>query len=207
MLQVSLASISGKCSNRVSAKRLVGKNKYARNPAARAASKVSAPNKSATKPTTVRRVFNSSSAEVISGMSRIDSTDMRVSMAESGGRSERDTGGKEKGEMEEGSKERSACWVFDAVLAKVMSVAVKPCFVTRSLASSAKGMRWPMPGVARSTMWGLASVPPFSMGRCVRKLWDQRVRERERWGVCVSLFSFFSFGFSSFSLSGYRDTE
>jgi hypothetical protein len=50
-----------------------------------------------------------------------------------------------------------------------MTVAVKPYFVIKSLASSAKGMRWPMPGIASMAMCGAFALVPFSMERYQQK--------------------------------------
>nr|CAB3490206.1 unnamed protein product [Digitaria exilis] len=80
-------------------------------------------------------------------MERTHSSDMSVSMAAPRGRSERSTGGREREATAEGREARKARWVEEAVEAKVMSVEVTPWRVARRLASSAMGIRWPIPGV------------------------------------------------------------
>ena len=47
---------------------------------------------------------------------------------------------------------RNARSVADVVDAKVNSVIVAPCCTARRLASSARGIRWPIPNVASITM-------------------------------------------------------
>uniref|UniRef100_A0A0A9EZB7 Uncharacterized protein n=1 Tax=Arundo donax TaxID=35708 RepID=A0A0A9EZB7_ARUDO len=84
---------------------------------------------------------------VSAGTERAHSSDMSVSMAAPRGRSERSTGGSESDATAGGSDARNARCVADAVDAKVRSVAVAPCRDARRLASSASGIRWPIPGV------------------------------------------------------------
>ena len=57
-----------------------------------------------------------------------------------------------------GKYARNARSMADAVDAKVNSVIVAPCCAARHLASSASGIRWPIPNVASITM---CVVRPF----------------------------------------------
>ncbi|WVZ50738.1 hypothetical protein U9M48_001965 [Paspalum notatum var. saurae] len=158
-----LASRSGRWRMSVSAWRLVGKKRQRRRtPAARAASNASAPNRSATNAT--RRVVRRRSARtaVRAGTERAHSSDMRVSMAEPAGRSERSTGGSAREETAGGREARNARCVAEAVDAKVSSVEVSPWREDRRFASSASGIRCPMPGVASIATCGGRSSSPLA---------------------------------------------
>jgi hypothetical protein len=163
------ASSQGRWSSSVSAWRLAAKNRHFRGtPAAAAASNASAPNRSATNATS-RGVVRLSSARraVSAGTERAHSSEMRVSTAAPRGRSERSTGGREREVMVGGRDARNARCVAEAVDAKVTSVVVMPPWrEDRRFASSANGIRWPIPGVASiATCGGRCSSPPFSFGR------------------------------------------
>jgi hypothetical protein len=159
------ASSQGRWSSSVSAWRLVAKNRHFRGTPA--APNASAPNRSATNATS-RGVVRLSSARraVSAGTERAHSSEMRVSTAAPRGRSERSTGGRER-EVVGGRDARNARCVAEAVDAKVTSVVVMPPWrEDRRFASSANGIRWPIPGVASiATCGGRCSSPPFSFGR------------------------------------------
>uniref|UniRef100_A0A804NJQ9 Uncharacterized protein n=1 Tax=Zea mays TaxID=4577 RepID=A0A804NJQ9_MAIZE len=175
------ASSSGRWSISVSAVRLVGKKRYLRwTPAARAASNASAPKRSVTnatrRPVVVGRCLRLRSASVSAGTARTHSSDMSVSMAASRGRSDMSTGGSAMDATAGGIEARNARCVADAVDANVMSVDVTPWRWARRFASSASGIRWPIPGVASiATCGGGVWVPSplrqeealaFSIGAC-----------------------------------------
>lgn len=123
-------------------------------PAARAASNESTPNMSVMKVTSRVVFLRIESLSVSAGTERAHSTAMSMSMSEAGGRSDRSTGGRELEEMVGGREARKARCVVDEVEAKVYSVAVTPCREARRFASSAIGIRCPIPGVASSATCG-----------------------------------------------------
>lgn len=84
--------------------------------------------------------------EVTPGTEREASSDSKVSMRASDGASESETGGKETEYMEGGREERKAVCVGDCEEERVMKVAEKPWREMSRFASSAKGVRCPMPG-------------------------------------------------------------
>lgn len=84
-------------------------------------------------------------------------------MRASVGRSSNGTKGREIDDMSGWRDARKLDCLGDEKFVKVRKVAEKPWLHTSRFASSASGMRWPMPGLEIKAMWGRNSVVKFSL--------------------------------------------